>query len=70
AILMVIRQEDNVLAFAWPLGAFIHQWRGGRERDKREQGKKDAFHEVGRLLSRQFAARCCDKKDNWQGYLP
>jgi hypothetical protein len=46
AILMVIRHEDNVLAFARTSGAFIDKWSSRREGGKAEQSEEDVFHGV------------------------
>jgi hypothetical protein len=48
AILMVIRHEDDVLAFARPFGAFVNEWSSRREGGEREQSEEDVFHAVER----------------------
>jgi hypothetical protein len=45
---MVIRHEDDVLAFARPFGAFIDQGRSRREGGEREQSEESVFHAVER----------------------
>jgi hypothetical protein len=45
---MIIRHEDDVLAFARPFGAFIDKRSSRREGGEREQSEEDVFHAVKR----------------------
>jgi hypothetical protein len=46
---MVIRHENDVLAFARPIGAFIDKRSSRREGDEREQSEEGVFHAVESL---------------------
>lgn len=43
---MIVRHEDDVLAFAWAFGAFIDKRCGRRDGGEREQSEEDVFHAV------------------------
>ena len=45
---MVIRHEDDVLAFARPVGAFVNKRSSRREGGEREQSEEGVFHAVER----------------------